>query len=306
MIHPIAIVGSPTSLGGHFPGQERTAGELRRHGILDALRARPGLAGVSLTDAGDAPIEAGWAPDPDPIAKNRARICRYLPDLTATVRGALTADARSRLLLLGGDCTSHTAAMAGLVHAGRATGREPRIAIAWYDAHGDINTPQTTRSGNVWGMPFAMLLGHGDADLVGACEGPTARWEDAALLGGQVLDEPESRLISERPMAHFGAGMLGTEAGMAALRAWIGVVGARVDGLYIAFDLDAIDQAEGLSLTMPEPGGLSLATAVESVRVLAGGARVIGFGATTAYQRDGVDFRPTVEAIARLAEAALG
>ncbi len=315
MSGPIVIVGSPTALGGHLDGMERSPGELRRLGILDRLRARPGLAATTIVDAGDAPNDPGWLPDPDARAKNRAAIAAYLPRLAGTVRAALDdAGAGSRLLILGGDCTSHAGAMAGLhaVHTARAGhvpgGNHvagPRLAIAWFDAHGDFNTPDTTPSGNVWGMPFAMLLGRGDPDLVAACAGPTALEEDAALLGGQVLDEQESRMLAASRVAHFGAGMLGTSAGMAALAGWARDVGRRVDGLYIAFDMDALDGADGWAVTMPEPGGLALAVALEAVETLAAAIPVVGFGATAMLFGRGGDPDRTAEAASALAEAAL-
>lgn len=303
----IVLIGSPTALGGHFGGMERTPGLLRKVGLVSELAERPGLAGHSIDDVGDAPNEPGWVADPDPRAKNRARIVDYLPRLAALAATALGEQPDSRLLVIGGDCTSHAGALAGLRSAMRARlgGREPRLGIAWFDAHGDFNTPDTTPSGNVWGMPFAMLCGRGDADLVGACEGPLVREEDAALLGGQVLDETESRMLASSRIAHFGAGMLGGPAGLAALGAWAAAVAARIDGWYIAFDLDAIDETEGLSLTMPEPGGISVETAVAAVAAIASTGPVLGFGATAAMERPGISLGRTVDVIAELAEAAL-
>ena len=297
----IALVGSPTALGGHFAGMERTPGVLRAAGLVDRVMARPGLARATLVDHGDAPNDPGWAPDADARAKNRTLISGYLPRLAGHVRVALRPSVRSRLLVIGGDCTSHAGAMAGLKQADP----DRRLAIAWFDAHGDFNTPATTPSGNVWGMPFAMLLGRGDWDLVDASDGPTALEEDAALLGGQVLDETESRMLAASGVAHFGAGMLGGEAGLAALAAWAAIVAARCDGLYVAFDLDAIDASEDLALAMPEPDGISLDTAVAAVTLLAASIPVVGFGATAVMAQPGLSLDPTLAAIARLAEAAL-
>jgi len=303
----IVVVGSPTALGGHFGGMERSPRELRRLGVLDRIVARPALAGVSIRDAGDVPNEPGWAADDDPRAKNRALVCAFLPRLAEHAAAAIEPERDDRLLVLGGDCTSHAGAMAGLrrAHGGA------RIAVAWFDAHGDFNTPDTTPSGNVWGMPFALICGRGEPDLVAASEGPTALEEDAALLGGQVLDESESRMLASSKVAHFGAGMLGGDAGRAALAAWAAAVAGRVDGFYVAFDLDALDAAGGWAVAMPEPGGLSLETAVRAVGILASAAEatqlgLIGFGATAALLGHGRDDEATVEAIATLAEAALG
>ena len=77
-----------------------------------------------------------------------------------------------------------------------------------------------------------------------------------------MLDETESRMLAASPVAQFGPGMLADAAGMAALDAWARTVATRVDGVYIAFDLDCLDGAGGWALTMPEPDGLSLTTAM--------------------------------------------
>jgi arginase len=303
----IVVVGSPTALGGHFGGMERSPRELRRLGVLDRIRTRPRLAAAALRDAGDVPNDPAWAADDDPRTKNRALICAFLPRLAGYVADALDPAAGDQLLVIGGDCTSHTGTMAGLRHAHAGA----RIAVAWFDAHGDFNTPDTTPSGNVWGMPFALICGRGDADLVAAADGPTAHEEDAALLGGQVLDETESRMLAASRVAHFGAGMLDGDAGRAALAAWATAVAGRVDGFYVAFDLDALDEAGGWAVAMPETGGLSLETAISAVAILASAAAttrlgLIGFGATAAMLGHGRDDEATVDAIATLAEAALG
>jgi arginase family enzyme/SAM-dependent methyltransferase len=302
----VVVVGSPTALGGHFEGMDRGPAALRNGGLLERLRSMPGLAGLTFANRGDAPIERGWAADDDPRMKNRGRIIDYLPVLAGHVETALQGAGpdgdRPRLLLLGGDCTSNAGALAGL----KRVSPEARFAVAWFDAHGDFNTPETTPSGNVWGMPFAMLCGRGDDGLVEACAGPTVREEDAALLGGQVLDQEESRALAASAVAHFGRGMLAGDAGLAALEGWARIVGARTDGLYIAFDLDAIDMAEGVSVAMPEPHGLSVETAVLALKVLATTNRVVGFGPTATMPRSEVKFSQHVEIVARLAEAALG
>lgn len=308
MSGPIAIVGVPTALGGHLAGMELTPGGLRALGLLDRLRARPGLARIDLRDAGDLTIEPGFRPDPDRRAKNRAAICEFLPRERDLIVGAITTmtpgagpEQASRILVLGGDCIAHAGALAGL----RAARPGSRLAIAWFDAHGDFNTPDRTPSGNVWGMPFAMICGRGDEDLLIAASGPTVNDEDAALFGGQVLDEAESRALAASSIAHFGAGMLATEAGLAAVRAWARVVATRVDGIYIAFDVDCLDGADGWAVTMPEPAGLSLDTAIATIRTLAEAIPVTGFGPTGITLANG-DAERTVDAVARLTESALG
>jgi arginase len=298
----IVVLGVPTALGGHLAGMDRAPAGLRALGLLDAVRSRPGLAAARVVDGGDLVIAPGFREDPDPRAKNRALIADFLPrerDLVADLLAEAGPDAR--LFIIGGDCTSHAGALAGL----RRVRPDDRFAIAWFDAHGDFNTPDTTPSGNVWGMPFAMLCGIGDHDLVRASSGPTVFAHDAALVGGQVLDEQESRMLVSHGVAHFGSGMLGTDAGMAALAAWARAMAAVADGLYIAVDMDVLDASGGWAVQMPEPAGLPLDVAVAAVEALAaGGAPVIGFGATGVNLGSG-DGPATRDAIARLAETAL-
>jgi arginase len=300
MSSTIAVVGVPTALGGELPG-DRHAGmatapaDLRRLGLLKRLAG----GGLDLRDDGDVSISPGWRADPDPRAKNRAAIAEFLPREAARVAASVTGG--ERLLVLGGDCCAHAGAMAGL----RRARPDRRLAIAWFDAHGDCNTPETTPTGNVWGMPFAMLLGRGADDLVGAVDGPTVQPRHAALIGGQVLDEPESRWLSASPVAHFGAGMLGTPAGLAALRAWAEGVATEVDALYIAVDHDVLDAREAAwAVTMPEAGGLQADLAVDVVRTLAVATPVVGYGATTMNFENECDAERTIEVAARLAVAA--
>jgi arginase len=217
--------------------------------------------------------------------------------VTASVAGG------ERLLVLGGDCCAHAGATAGLRHSRP----DRRLAIAWLDAHGDSNTPETTPSGNVWGMPFAMLLGRGAPDLVEAAAGPSVDPGHAALIGGQVLDEPESRWLSGSPVAHFGAGMLRTAAGMAALRGWAETVAAEVDALYIALDHDVLDADEAdWAVTMPETGGLPAEVAIEAVALLARAIPGAGYGGTARNFANGGDAERTVATAVRLAATALG
>jgi len=305
MARTIVIAGSPTALGGHFGGMERSPAALRGAGLAQRLGDDPVFDGVGWQDAGDAPNDPGWLPDPDPRAKNRDAIVAYLPRLAehvATALDGVAADVDPRLLVLGGDCTSHVGALAGL----RRARPDARFGLVWFDAHGDFNTPDTTPSGNVWGMPFAMLCGRGDPDLVGAGEGASVREADAALVGGQVLDETESRMLAASAVAHFGAGMIATDAGRAALAAWCATVATRIDAWYVAFDLDAIDAGEGLALAMTETDGISVADAVAAVRIVAASGPVAGIGATAAMDGDVGDLGRTVDAIVALTGAALG
>ncbi len=126
----------------------------------------------------------------------------------------------ARPLVLGGCCCAHVGAVRELAR------RHGRVAVVWIDAHGDLNTPESSPSGNVWGMPLRMLIDAGDV-------GPG----DVTLLGARNLDPPEESFIE-------AAGIRRT-------------LGELPEHVYVALDCDVIEPGE-LDVFMPEPGGLPL------------------------------------------------
>jgi arginase family enzyme len=179
---------------------------------------------------------------------------------------ALAADLPERPLVLGGDCCSHIGAVEGL------SARQERLAVVWLDAHGDLNTPETSPSGNTWGMPLRMIL---DSGAVAP--------DDVALIGARALDPPEEEYIAAS----------GIHTGDAA-------VAKALDGVacvYVAVDVDVMEPSE-LSVFMPEPDGLSLAEVEQILRDADERASVLGAGFT------GLSFEPSnVEPLTRLAAA---
>jgi arginase len=160
-----------------------------------------------------------------------------------------------RSVVLGGCCCAHVGAAAGIAR------RNGRIAVVWFDAHGDLNTPDTSPSGNVWGMPFRILLD----DLV-------VRIDDSILIGARNLDLPEERYIDEVALADDPAELDAVLSGVA--------------GAYIAFDCDVLDPAE-IDCFMPEPDGMHLDAAVALVEQVAATTPVLGIGFTGLVAEDG-------------------
>jgi arginase len=178
---------------------------------------------------------------------------------------AVASDLAARPLVLGGCCCSHVGAVEGLA------ARHGRVGVLWLDAHGDLNTPETSPSGNEWGMPLRMLLDRG-----------TIAAGDVVLWGARNLDPPEEEFIE---VAGIGDDPY--------------VLLDRAEAVYVALDCDVLDPHE-IAVFMPEPGGPSL---VELERLLAGvreSGKLVGVG-FTALAPDPAN----VEKLGRLA-AALG
>ena len=158
----------------------------------------------------------------------------------------VASDLPGRPLILGGCCCSHVGAVEGLAN------RTERMAVVWLDAHGDLNTPETSPSGNQWGMPLRMIL-----------DGGAVAPEDVALLGARNLDPPEEAYIADNGIH------VGPDAVERAL--------ARTDCVYVAVDVDALDDRD-VGAFMPEPGGIPLETAEALLADLSGRATVLGAG----------------------------
>jgi arginase len=163
---------------------------------------------------------------------------------------ALAADLPERPLVLGGDCCSHVGAVEGLA------ARQGRLSVIWLDAHGDLNTPQSSPSGDQWGMPLRMLLDSGAVEA-----------DDVALVGARNLDPPEEEFIRTSGL-HVG------EAGIPTALDGVGCT-------YVALDVDVLEPSE-MSVFMPEPGGPSRQEVERILADVAGRTKVLGAGFTGA------------------------
>jgi arginase len=211
-------------------------------------------------DGGEAMAEAAHLPLPYPEAAVVEEGSLHEQNL------AIAAELPPRPLVLGGCCCSHVGAVTGLAS------RHGRIAVVWLDAHGDLNTPESSPSGNQWGMPLRMLL---DSEAVGVT--------DVVLVGARNLDPPEEDFIA-RTGLHLGRGALD-----AALEG--------TDGAYVAFDCDALAPGEIASF-MPEPDGLTLDEAERFLVAVRDRTSIVGAGFTGAVAEAG-----NVPRLARLAHA---
>lgn len=150
-----------------------------------------------------------------------------------------------RPVVLGGCCCAHVGAIKGLAARGL------RLGVVWLDAHGDLNTPETSPSGNLWGMPLRMALDAGDV-----------RPEDVALVGARNLDPPEVKFMAATGIDDSIERAL-----------------ERVDAVYVAFDVDVLEPSAA-AMFMPEPGGLSLEDAERLLRDVVAATPLAGMGVT--------------------------
>ena len=224
-------IGVPFYLGEALPGR-REVEALRLSGIADEL------------DAEWLDIEPDFAAADDPVvAVNRA------------LAAAIQANADKTPVVFANDCTSCLGMVKGL------EAKSP--AILWYDSHGDFNTPETTPSGFLGGMPLAALVGRGNQHLMrGLGLSPIAE-ADVIVTDVRNLDPEE------------GAMLRASDVTIHATLAELNAAPLPDKPLYIHFDTDVVDCAEMPAMSYPEPGGPSLDECVESLRgALAAGTAI--------------------------------
>lgn len=168
----------------------------------------------------------------------------------------LVSELPERPLVMGGCCCAHIGAVEGLAS------RHKPLAVVWLDAHGDLNTPKSSPSGNAWGMPLRMLI-----------DSQTIEPRHVALVGARNLDPPEARFIAES----------GLHTGKHAVSA----ATADADRVYVALDVDVLDPSEAAPW-LPEPDGMSVAEVEALLSDLAATRTIVGagFSGLTADERN--------------------
>ena len=247
----VDVIGVPLDLGADRRGVDMGPSALRIAGLGDRLAA----LGYAVTDRGnlDAPVRETRRPG-DPGKKyvdEIAAVCRRLFETTFT---SLTAEALP--LVLGGDHSLSAGSVAATAAAARQ--HDERLGLLWIDAHGDMNTPRISPSGNVHGMPLAALLGSEPAEL--SAVGGVSPAVDAArtvLIGVRNLDPAEREHVVASGIHVFTMKDV-DRLGMATVaeRA-LELTGRDADGLHVSFDLDVCDPSIAPGVGTPVRGGLS-------------------------------------------------
>jgi len=180
-----------------------------------------------------------------------AEVCRTLAD-----RVEATLEAGRFPVVLGGDHSVAIGTISGLARYWRKRGK--RIGVLWVDAHTDMNTPGTSPSGNIHGMPLAVLLGQGPPELVAiAGESPALDPRNVCIVGARDVDATERRMVKETGVRVYTMTELddrGTSVcvGEALTRVLDGTV-----GVHLSFDLDGVDPQHAPGVGTPVPGGLT-------------------------------------------------
>jgi arginase len=286
----VHILGAPLDLGAGRRGVDMGPSALR----LTHLGPRLEELGLRVLDAGNVDVaiaEATSFGDPR---------CRYLDEVVATctqvyerVRGAVESGAVP--LTLGGDHSIAAGSVAAVSRACAARGE--RIGLLWIDAHADINTPETSPSGNVHGMPLAALLGLGPqrlAEIGGA--GAKVHPSNVVLLGIRALDEPERATLRNAGIKVYTMSDIDRRGISKVMTDALDRVLTGAAGVHLSLDMDGLDPEIAPGVGTPSRGGLSYRESHLAMEMVAETGRLAGF--------DVVEVNPILDAHNATAELA--
>jgi len=270
---PVGVIGVPTSAGAFAPGQEQAPRALRESGLLDLLAS----SGVEVRDHGDREIWR-WRPDRrHPRAQNVGPVVEIVTNTARRVGDSVRAGEVT--LVLGGDCTVGVGTVAGHMSAGE------RVGVVYFDAHGDLNVPESVREGSLDWMGMAHMLGEQGAVSELRDVGPrTPLLEpEQVLLFGWDAEQAtafEREVIERRRISVVSAEQVADDPVAAADQARVLIEG-RCDRLLVHFDVDVIDFTDvPLSENWGRNVGIDYEDAIASLGVLLASERLVGLTIT--------------------------
>ena len=278
---PVHIIGVPLDLGAGRRGVDMGPSACR----IAGLNAHIAELGRVVVDKGNlaAPIrETVTAADSrKKYIDSIAHVCTLLYDteLASLQAGALP-------LVLGGDHSLGAGSVAASARWIRQSASKP-LGLIWVDAHGDINTPQTTTSGNVHGMPLAALLGQEPHELARIGDSPSVLPEHTVLVGIRNLDEDEKAQIRAAGVHVFTMKDIDREGIAAIAERAIELASAGTGGIHVSFDMDVCDPTIAPGVGTPVKGGLNYREAHMVMELVADSQRLVAL--------DVVEVNPTLD-----------
>lgn len=267
---PIRILGVPMDLGASRRGTDMGPSALRNAGVGPALREL-GYEVAREEDVFVPGMETRESEGDDPSRRFKKEILHVCTRLAGRVEKVL--DDGGLPLVFGGDHSIAMGTVTGVAAHFRKRGEE--VGLIWFDAHADINVPETSPTGNVHGMPLAHLLGLGDSDLAGIGGfAPKVRPERVALVGIRDVDAGEREIIRRTGVRTWTMRDV-DEKGMARVaREVLATVGEGTAGFHLSFDVDGLDPEVVAGVGTPVPGGVGFREAHLFLEVLSDAGRM--------------------------------
>ena len=287
----IAIIGVPMDLGAGRRGVDMGPSAIRVAG----LGARLAQLGYTIEDRGNVPVDQAESIPPGP------KSARHLPQIAASC-GRVAELVYESLeqgklpLVLGGDHSISAGSVSGVARFYRQ--QEEAIGVIWIDAHADMNTPETSPSGNVHGMPLASLIGSGPAELVDiAGFAPKVDPRNVAIIGLRDVDSLEAAHVRESGVRAFTMRDIDERGMPAIMQEAIALASAGTVGIHLSLDMDSIDPDEAPGVGTPVRGGLSYREAHLAMEILADSGKLLSL--------EVVEVNPVLDVANRTADLAV-
>ncbi len=251
MRKPIQIIGVPLDLGASRRGTDAGPSALRIAGLGKGLRA----LGYDISVETDIPVPAMETREPkNTSARFKREILDVCTTLAQTTKDAL--DEGKTPLVIGGDHSIAMGTVSGV--SAHFAARNEDVGLIWFDAHGDMNIPTSSPSGNIHGMPLAHLLGRGDPDLssILGCN-PAIKPENVALIGIRDIDDGERAIIRESGINTFTMRDIDDLGMREVCTRALEVVNDGTAGFHVSFDVDGCDPSVIPGSGTLVPGGVS-------------------------------------------------
>ena len=278
---PVHIIGVPLDLGGARRGVDMGPSAFRIAGLGEQIAA----LGRQVVDKGNLPAPIAETQDTVDNQKKYIRqietVCRQLFD---TCLASL--DENALPLVLGGDHSLAAGSVAASAAWLRRTTSKP-LGVIWVDAHGDMNTPQTTTSGNVHGMPLAALLGQDPQELATIATPPAVLLEHTVLLGIRNLDEEEKDQIRAAGVHVFTMKDIDRDGIATVAERALALASAGTGGIHVSFDLDVCDPTIAPGVGTPVRGGFNYRESHMIMELVADSQRLVAL--------DLVEVNPTLD-----------
>ncbi|MGH9535367.1 MAG: arginase [Terriglobales bacterium] len=289
--HRIRVIGVPLDLGQDRRGVDMGPSAVRVAGLAARLE---GL-GYSVEDAGNVIV-----PLPEQKTPGHPR-AKYLKEIAATCKKQAewvlkTLEDGAFPLVLGGDHSIAVGSVSGVSEFYRR--RQQRVGLLWLDAHGDFNTPDSSPTGNIHGMPLACLLGLGPKELSGLFGfTPKVAADNTVLVGVHDLDAGERQLLRETGVKVATMRDLDERGMRAVLEEAIAVATNNAEGFHCSLDMDLIDAAFAPGVGTPVRGGVTYREAHLAMEIIADSGNLLSL--------EVVEVNPVLDERNRTAELAV-
>lgn len=269
MSKSVAIIGIPMDFGQLLRGVDMGPAAVRYTGLISKLRA----LGYQVTDLGDIRIPIrdcnvdACADETSSVNKDK-----YVKEITTVCESIYTVGKRAVEnsqfpLFIGGDHSIAVGTVAAVTH------KEPS-GLIWIDAHADFNTPETSPSGNIHGMPLSVLLGEGHPSLVTVGRsGPKISAENVVLIGQRDIDPEEKKRLKKTGMTVFTMRDI-DEQGISAIASKALMKFSHLKRVHLTLDMDALDPVEAPGVGTPVPGGITYREAHLLMEILSDSGKI--------------------------------